>query len=74
MLKTSSLVEFVKWLFKNISTKLILKIEEISIQRIPAVPKKSVRYNQVSAIYTVFDFLGKKITKIKIADFLIPYE
>ena len=30
-LKISSSVEFVKWLFKNILTKLILKIEEISI-------------------------------------------
>ena len=31
LLKTSSLVEFVKWLFKSILIKLILKIEEISI-------------------------------------------
>ena len=31
LLKISSSVEYVKWLFKNILTKLILKIEEISI-------------------------------------------
>ena len=31
LLKTSSSVEFVKWLFKSILTKLILRIEEISI-------------------------------------------
>ena len=31
LFKTSSSVEFVKWLFKNILTKLILKIQEILI-------------------------------------------
>ena len=31
ILKLHSLVEFVKWLFKNILTKLIHKIEKISV-------------------------------------------